>query len=98
MTEDEKAAVRAKVKVEHDRLEVAVATMFLGKYCPLIKDECMGPKCSFFMLMGGPNGKIASGACSIPLLASTAGPIADALVQVAQANSIAAPRVIGAPG
>lgn len=101
MTESDKDAIRAKVAVETERMSDALAPMFLGKRCPLKfasdlpieAQECIGPECSWFLLMAGPNGKVSQGACSVPLLASTCGPIADALVQVAQ-SSAAPNRVI----
>ena len=87
--------MRLKVEANNEQLMRVLAPLYLGKYCPLIKDECEGPACGFFLPTGDGN-KITGGACSIPLLASQAGPIADGLVQLAMASKPveSLPRVI----
>lgn len=83
--------------------------MYLGKSCPLKSTsdtdvmgfgECEGPRCSLFLLQTNEAGKIAGGACCIPLIASQVGPIAAGMetlaMQVAQASG-AAPKIIEPP-
>ncbi len=95
MTDDEKNAVRAKVRANNEQMLQMLAPLYLGKWCPLIDNECKGPECGFFLPTGEGN-RITGGACSIPLLASQAGPIADGLVQLAMASKPIDPaRVIG---
>ncbi len=85
MTDDQKQEIRTQVLKGNAQLMLVLAPLYLGKFCPLIKDECRGPECGFFLPTGEAN-KITGGACSIPLLASQAGPIADGLVQLATAQ------------
>lgn len=95
-TDNEKNAVRVKVNADNERMMQALAPLYLGKYCPLAKEECHGPQCALFLPTGDAN-RITGGACSIPLFASQAGPIAAGLVQLAEASSRTsehAPRVI----
>lgn len=73
---------------DNARLAEGLASLYLGKYCPLAQMECCGIACSFFLVTQqvGPQGRaITGGACCIPLIASQVGPIADGLMRVAQA-------------
>jgi len=78
--------VRAQVQAEDQKLKDGLAVFFLGKFCPLIKDECKGPSCQFFLVSGEQDGNrriLTGGNCSIALLASQAGPIADGMARLA---------------
>ncbi len=97
MTTDE---IRAQVKADNEKAKAALGQFFLGRHCPLLKEECRGPECPWFLMSGeNQNGKqvITSGHCAVPLLASQAGPMADGLVQLAMATKSAStlPKVIG---
>lgn len=99
LTEVQKDAIREQVRSSKAKFYADLAPFHLAKFCPLIKGECEGPTCMFFLPMGDGT-KITGGACSIPLLASQAGPIADGLAQLAtQAaqSAGAAPRVLPTP-
>lgn len=95
MTEEQKQAIRNKVEVDNERMQDALASHYLGRLCPIDKQECSGMKCFAFLLQQNAQGKIAGGACSLPLIASQVGPIADALLEYAAKNATNAPRVIG---
>ncbi len=85
-TDEQQDAIRTKVRVDDEKAKAHLGVYFLGKHCPLLKDECRGPECPWFLMNGEEqNGRrvITSGNCCIPLLASQAGPIADGLVQLA---------------
>ncbi len=76
---------RAQVLAENEKAKQGLAKWFVGRHCPLLKEECRGPECPFFLLSGEQQGNkvvYTSGNCAIPLIASQVGPIADALVQV----------------
>ncbi len=100
MNEAERDVVRKQVRADTEKFLVAFAPQYLGKFCPLIKGECEGPNCVFFLLQQNEQGKIAGGACSIPLIASQVGPIAAGLeslaFQVAEASG-AAPKIVEPP-
>ena len=99
MDEAAKDVIRAKVLKDHERMQTALAPFYLGKKCPLNSfEECLGMECSLFLLQGDGAGKISSGACCIPLIASQVGPVADGLMQLASQNVSNVPRVIGAGG
>lgn len=96
--EEQQDVVRQQVLKNNAEIMRVLAPLYLGKFCPLIKDECRGPACGFFLPTGDEN-KITGGECSIPLLASQAGPIADGLVQLALAKGPLDPnRVIPPTG
>lgn len=94
MTEAERDAIRRKVIADDQKVGDRLALSFVGKFCPLLKDECKGPNCTFFLSIGGPDGKISGGACSIPLIASQIGPVADGLMAAAQAAAGRMPQVV----
>lgn len=91
MTDEEENEIRAKVAADSERIMRALAPLYLGKFCPLTKEECRGPQCAIFLPTGDSAGKITGGACSIPLLASQVAPIAAGLEQIATAAAPAAP-------
>lgn len=97
MTEAEREVIRTRARADTEKFLTAFAPLYLGKFCPLIKSECEGPACVFFLLQANDQGKISGGACSIPLIASQVGPIAAGMeslsMQVAQASG-AAPKIL----
>lgn len=98
MTQTEKDELRAKIIADNGKLQDGMAPYYLGKSCPWNgHDECHGPSCSAFLLQQNDQGKIAGGACCIPLIASQVGPVADALMQLAAQMVQHAPRVQIAP-
>lgn len=86
MDDQAREAIRAKVREEDQKMKDGLAVFFLGKHCPLLKEECRGPECPFFLVSGEEqSGRrvISGGNCSIPLIASQVGPIGDGLAQLA---------------
>ncbi len=99
MDDAAKDLVREGFRKHNAVMQEKLAPFYLGRSCPLNGfKECIGMDCSLFMLQGNAEGKVASGACCIPLIASQAGPIADGLMALASTNSSAVPRVIGTAG
>lgn len=95
MTDADRDVIRAKVVADGQRMQDGMAPLYLGRSCPLAgHTECKGPQCSFFLPQMNEQGKIAGGACCIPLIASQIGPISDGLMQIANASVHNAPRVI----
>ncbi len=92
MTEAERDVIRAQVRADNDKMKDGLAVFFLGRTCPIPpQNECRGPECPWFLVSGDQQGSkrvITGGNCSIPLLASQAGPIADGLVQLAMSNQV----------
>lgn len=97
MTEIERVALREKIVRDGQRFLDGMAPLYLGKGCPLLKSECQGPSCSWFLLQTGASGKVEGGACSIPLLASQVGPIADGMFQVLAQGMANGPKIIAPP-
>jgi hypothetical protein len=94
LTEDWKEGVRAKVRADNEKLNEGLAFFYLGRVCPISQKECLGMGCPWFLVsqeIEGNKRVISGGNCSIPLLASQAGPIAEGLIQ-------SAPGRAGAPG
>jgi hypothetical protein len=95
MKQEDRDVLRAKIVQDSQRMQDGMAPLYLGRSCPLDgHTECRGPQCSFFLPQMNEQGKVAGGACCIPLIASQIGPIADGLMQIAQASAQNAPRVI----
>lgn len=82
MTEADREVIRAKVRADSRNIVEGLAPAYLAKLCPILGRECEGPMCMLFLPLGEGN-KITGGSCSIPLLASQAGPIADGLSRLA---------------
>ena len=86
MTDAERDAVRAKVRADDEMMKKGLAQFFLGKTCPISRSECLGPECPWFLVSGEQEGNrrvITGGNCSIPLIASQVGPIAEGLSKLA---------------
>jgi len=98
VTDVERDALRTKILADTQRMHDALAPFYLGKHCPKLDRECLGTRCQWFLPMAGLDGKIAQAACAAPLLASIAGPIADALLQVAMVGQQNTPRIIAPAG
>lgn len=89
MTEVERDAVRAQVRAEMEEMKDGLATFFLGRHCPLLKEECRGPECPLFMInqkIEGGKLIVTGGNCVIPLAASQLNPAVNALQQMALAG------------
>lgn len=89
LSEEQKNAFRAQVEKEREKLMAGLAPAYLGRFCPLIVDECQGPKCQWFALSNddpaNPN-KVTGGSCSVPLGFSQIGQLGNALFTLAQSN------------
>ncbi len=86
MTESERDAIRETVRLDNQKMKDGLAVFFLGRTCPLTQKECGGPDCPWFLTSGEQQGQrriITGGNCSIPLIASQVGPLADGLAQLA---------------
>lgn len=92
LTEKQKDEIRQNVRSNLESLADAMAPLYLGRTCPLMKEECHGPRCQFFLPMGDETGKIVKGACAVALATSTLPQMTDALSSVAtaaiQANGV----------
>lgn len=101
LSEADKDAVRAKVAADNDRMQTLLAPHYLGRLCPIDKQECRGMECFAFLLQLNEAGKVAGAACSIPLIAGQIGPIADGLMSFANqvaSKSADVPRITGSMG
>lgn len=86
LTEDQKNTVRAQVTAQRESLMDGLAPAYLGRTCPLIADECLGPKCQWFALTNGDNGKVSGGFCSVAFGFSQLVQLGDGLMNLAAAN------------
>jgi hypothetical protein len=99
MDDAAKDALRAKVTADNAKMQDALAPFYVGKHCPLNRfKECLGMGCPWFLLQQNENGKIASGACAVPLGVSQIGPITGSLVEILSRDVSNVPRVIGSMG
>lgn len=95
MSDAERDALREKIIADNQKLHDSMGRFYLGKECPWNGfQECHGTKCSAFLLQTNEAGKIAGGACCIPLIASQVGPISDGLMQLASQIAQAQPRIM----
>ena len=45
LTDEQKDAIRADVRVDTDVIADRLASLYLGRTCPFTKEECTGPYC-----------------------------------------------------
>ncbi len=73
LTEEDREAIRTRVRAELQELKDGLAPFFLGRFCPAINAECKGPECQAFVIkqhMDGQKLVIEGGNCVAPVLAS----------------------------
>jgi len=103
LTENQKEEVRAKVRADNEKLNEGLAFFYLGRACPISQEECVGMFCPWFLVnqeVQGNKRVILGANCSVPLLASQAGPIAEGLFQLAQrpGGALDLPKIIPPTG
>ena len=83
MTDAERDELRKRVEANNQKMADGIAHAYVGRYCPVNKDECKGPRCMWFLPLSDATGKVVQGTCAPTQIAAHTGPVADGLAVLA---------------